>query len=117
MERYLAQLHKKPEHHKKRFAFLTSLTVTLFIFGVWFLAVFPPKADKPLAGSKNNKLNISEEISPLQSLGMTMASSLEALRDIFGELKAGFKTVDFEAEYRDMRDSALDSYGPVRSPK
>lgn len=102
MRRYLAQLHKKPDHHKKQFAFLASGTITLFIFGVWSLATF----------GVNTKIIAEEnEVSPFQSLGTNLAASLEALKRNFGALKSGLKAVDFEAEYQEMRDGALDIYG------
>jgi len=110
MKRYLAELYKKPDHHKKRFALLASGTITLFIFGAWSLAVFPPKADQPLSGGKNNDSNVSE-VSPFQSIRMNLATSLEAIRNSFEELKVGLEAVDFEAEYKEMRDGALDTYG------
>ena len=107
MKRYLATLHRQPGHHKKRFALLASSTITLFIFGVWSLATFGI-GEEVITEAKS-------EVSPFQSLRMSLAASLEALRENFGELKAGFKAVDFEAEYREMRNGALDIYGPVRS--
>ena len=103
MRKYLSTLHKQPAHHKKRFALLASSTITLFIFGVWSLATFG-------AGG----VIITEaksEVSPFQSLHMSLAASLEALRENFGELKSSLKAVDFEAEYREMRNGALDIYG------
>ncbi len=110
MRRYLAKLQKKPDHHKKQFALLASATITLFIFGIWSLATFPPKADQPMAGGKSNGSNVNE-VSPFQSLGTNLASSLEALKGSFGALQSSLKIVDFEAKYREMRDGALDIYG------
>ena len=102
MRRYLAKLQKKPDHHKKQFAFLASLTITLFIFGIWSLTTF----------GVNTRIATEEnEVSPFQSLGTNLASSLEALKGSFGALKSGLKTVDFETKYQEMRDGALDIYG------
>ena len=102
MRRYLAELYKKPDHHKRQFALLASGTITLFIFGVWSIATFGINT-KIIAEAEN-------EVSPLQSLRMSMAASLEALRNNFGELKRGFEAVDFETRYQEMRDGALDVY-------
>ncbi|OHA91862.1 MAG: hypothetical protein A2665_01825 [Candidatus Zambryskibacteria bacterium RIFCSPHIGHO2_01_FULL_46_30] len=102
MRRYLAKLQKKPDHHKKQFAFLASLTITLFIFGIWSLATF---------GVNTRIIAEENEVSPFQSLGTNLASSLEALKGSFGVLKSGLKTVDFETKYQEMRDGALDIYG------
>lgn len=102
MDKYLAKLHKKPNHHKKRFALLASGTITLFIFGVWSLATF---------GIGKEIVATEGEVSPFQSLRLNLALSLEALGNNFGELKANLRAVDFESEYREMRNGALDSYG------
>ena len=102
MRRYLAKLQKKPDHHKKQFAFLASTTITLFIFGIWSLATF---------GVNTRIIAEENEVSPFQSLGTNLASSLEALKGSFGALKSGLKTVDFETKYQEMRDGALDIYG------
>ena len=102
MRRYLAKLQKKPDHHKKQFALLASTTITLFIFGIWSLATF---------GVNTRIVTEENEVSPFQSLGTNLASSLEALKGSFGALKSGLKTVDFETKYQEMRDGALDIYG------
>ena len=102
MRRYLAKLQTKPDHHKKQFALLASTTITLFIFGIWSLATF---------GVNTRIVTEENEVSPFQSLGTNLASSLEALKGSFGALKSGLKTVDFETKYQEMRDGALDIYG------
>jgi len=102
MRKYLAQLYKKPDHHKKQFALLASGTVTLFIFGVWSLTTF---------GINTRIIVETSEVSPFQSLGSSLAASFEAFKSNWGELKSSLKAVDFEAEYQEMRDGALDIYG------
>ena len=81
MRKYLAELHKKPDHHKRQFALLASGTITLFIFGIWSIATFGINT-KIIAETEN-------EVSPFQSLRMSMAASFEALRGNFGELRSG----------------------------
>ena len=113
MGNYFSTLHRQPPHHKKRFAFLASSTITLFIFGVWSLATFGTSGTK-IAGNENVPVNSAvaeNEVSPLQSLRTGLASSFEALMSSLNELKSGFQTVDLEAEYTEMRDKALDTYG------
>lgn len=104
MRRYLAELHKKSDHHKRRFALLASGTITLFIFGVWSLATFGVDT-RPIAESK------SQEIGPFQLFARNMANSFEALKGTFGAIKSSFKGVDFEAEYQEMKKDTLDIYG------
>ena len=94
MRKYLANLHQKPEAHKKRFAFVTSACVTLIIFAIWGAVNFGPAqaANQPMA-NQNFK-----EVSPVESLGSSMASTLEALGEAWQELKNGFGGVEFKSE-------------------
>jgi len=101
MRKYLAELHKKPDHHKKQFALLASGTITLFIFGVWSLATF----------GINEGIVAKDEAGPFQSFRSNVASSLEAIKSNFGQLKDGFKTMDFKTEYQEMKNGALNIYG------
>lgn len=113
MKRYLAELQKKPDRYKKRFAFLVSGVVTLFIFGSWSLAVFGTSgskiADSENAGIASAKTN--KEISPFQSVRINLATSFEAIRNSFGELKTSLETLDWKTEYKEARDGALNIYG------
>lgn len=104
MHRYLANLHKKSDRHKKHFAFLVSGTVTLLILGVWSLATFGVNGGV-MAETKN------DEVSPFQSWRASLASGFESLRGDFGALESSLKAVDFEAKYREMKDGALKVYG------
>ncbi|MDO8590313.1 MAG: hypothetical protein Q7R69_03540 [bacterium] len=116
MRRYLSTLHTKPERHKKQFAFLASSSITLFIFGVWSLATFGinstnTKIVAESGSSQEASAQPETEVSPFESLRMNLSTSLEAFRENFGALKSGLKAVDLEAEYKEMRDGALDVYG------
>ncbi len=113
MKRYFAELHQKPDHHKKRFALLASGSVTLFIFGVWSLATFGMSGGEIIGSSHSPTppVTVENEVSPFQSLRMSLASAMEALQGSFQELKSGLEAVDFEAEYTEMRDSTLNLYG------
>ena len=112
MHRYLAELHKKPDHHKKQFALLASGTITLIIFGVWSLATFGASGS-PIAkvdDRASDTTEIESEVGPFQSLSANVATSLEALKNIFGALMGGVKAVDLDSEYQKMRDGALNTY-------
>lgn len=109
MRKYLAELYRKPDHHKNRFALLVSGAITLFIFGIWSLTLFGNNGSQVAdGGSVSNKVN--EEVSPFQSIRMNLGNSLEAIKNSFNGLQNSLDTVNLEAEYKDMRDSALDSY-------
>ncbi len=54
---------------------------------------------------------VESETGPFQSLRNNVASSIESFKSSFQELKEGFKPVDLEVEYKEMRQGALDVYG------
>ena len=108
MRRYLYELHRKPDDHKKRVALMFSGAITLLIFGIWSLAVFGTSGEK--LANKDIKSDKVQEVSPFQSIRMNLASSFESVRASFGGLKGSLETVDLEAEYEDMRDNALSNY-------
>ncbi len=95
MKRYLATLHTKSDHHKKRFAFLASGSVTLLIFGIWSLATFGI-GDEVAENLNNteNRVATEQEVSPLESLLSGVAASFQALRGNVTELKQGLEVVN-----------------------
>ena len=107
MRKYLATLHTKPDHHKKRFAFLASATITLFIFAVWSLVNFGTKSEVVAEETRET------EVSPLESFSASIASSFQAIRDSFMELKGGVNINQdtIEGGYKELRNGALDTYG------
>ena len=70
MKKYLAELHTKPDHHKKRFAFIVSGIVTLFIFSFWTMATFGPEGR-----IANNKVEETKESNPFEALKSNVSSS------------------------------------------
>ena len=122
MRKYFATLHTKPDHHKRRFAFLASSAITLSIFGIWSLVTFGivnTEKESAIAGIRSSTVALSEvakpkketEVSPFQSLRMNLAASLEAFKRGLGEMGTAFEAIDFESEYKELRDGALDAYG------
>jgi len=80
MRKYLAELHTKPAHHKKRFAFLVSGGVTLVMFSIWMLATFGN------GGTLAQEEKSQNEVSPLESIMAGVGESFEGIRGSFGEL-------------------------------
>lgn len=107
MRKYLATLHKRPHHHKKRFALLTSASFTLLIFSIWALVNFG--VDKESAVQANSAA--VGEASPFGSLWRGLGASIEALRGNVSDLKTGLEVVDFEASYKEMKSNSLNTNG------
>ncbi|MEX0932466.1 MAG: hypothetical protein WDZ61_01040 [Parcubacteria group bacterium] len=109
MRRYLSTLHKKPDHHKKRFAFLTSASFTLAIFAVWSLVNFGlPDTSGEVAVNNTDK---SERNLTLEPVKNGVAAAFKAIGGTYNDAKQGLEQVDFEGEYEDMRGRAYESYG------
>lgn len=110
MKKYLAELHTKPPHHKKRFAFAVSGLVTLIIFSFWTLATFGTGGT--LAQNNEVEKASPNEVSPFQSIKMGAAASIEGIKSTFSGLKNGLsEAVDLEADYTEMKDGVLNTYG------
>ena len=109
MRKYLRTLHQRSPAHKKRFAMLASATVTLFIFSVWSFAKFGAPSGT-VATNEGLEAGVSET-SPIDPIRSNVASTIESMRKNFESLFEGFNNLDFNAEYVDMRDKALDTYG------
>ena len=105
MRKYLSTLHTRPEHHKRRFALLTSSIVTLFIFTIWSFVNFGTTGEVVAENSQEN------EVSPFESLRSNIASSFAAIGESFSQLKSGFNSPDLEKGYEELKGGALDTYG------
>ena len=82
MRKYLATLHKRSPHHKKRFALLTSGAFTLSLFAVWALVNFGEGEATPAAAEKS-----LEVVSPFDSLKNEAQAGFSSLRKSFDGLK------------------------------
>ncbi|MEK7147858.1 MAG: hypothetical protein AAB758_01015, partial [Patescibacteria group bacterium] len=87
MRRYLATLHKRSDEHKKRFALLVSGGISLFIFAIWSMATFGPTGS--IAESNTEPQRAHEEVGPIESIRVNLASSLESLKNNIQELISG----------------------------
>ena len=107
-------MREKPDHHKKRFALMASASMTMAIFGVWSLVNFgqggvlsqnTAPADQRVAVSEN-------EVSPLESMQMNLASAFSALMATFGELKDGLTFGNSDvSEVREVKNNTFEIYG------
>jgi hypothetical protein len=106
MRKYLAELHMKPPHHKKRFAFAVSGIITLFIFSIWTLATFGTGGT--LAQSDEVNRPKQHEVGPLENIKLGMAASLEGIKNSFSGIK---NILDIEPDNTELRGSVLNTYG------
>jgi hypothetical protein len=117
MQRYFATLHKRTPAYKKRFALLVSSSFTLFIFGVWSFANFGGETRDVVAVKSRSSVeetlavgDVKEE-SPFKLIRENLASSIDGIGALWGNLTSGVKSVDLEAEYNELRGGALEIYG------
>lgn len=106
MRKYLSTLPQKSHHHKKRFAFVVSSTVTLAIFLIWTLVSFGHGGVVAQEVSTTQKVR---EVGPLESLTASLASSFDAILVGFGVLKTNVESnINLKTDYTEMRNNALD---------
>lgn len=114
MQNFFAKLHQKPDHHKKRFALLASSTITLFIFGFWSVATFGGSggvlADVDTESQTASVIASENEVGPFKSLRSSLGGSISAIAESFAELMDSFNSVNFQSDYSEMRDKAIESY-------
>ncbi len=110
MRKYLSQLPYQSDAHKKRFAFMASGVITLFIFSAWSLATFG--VGGTLAINREPIERAHAEVGPIASLRLTLASSIESLKGNFINLKEGLDGFsELKSDYGEMRDNVLETYG------
>jgi predicted PurR-regulated permease PerM len=102
MKKYLAEIHTKSPKHKRRFALVVSLGVTLIIFGVWMFVKF-----SDLSNQMDNTNNQTAEITPINNLTSGIANSLEAIKSTVGELKNAVNPTNLQNQYNNMKNQAL----------
>jgi hypothetical protein len=108
MRRYLATLHKRPEHHQKRFAFLVSGVTTLMIFTIWCFAKFGAPGTETVATAGPEDIGAKAE-SPLESLRASAETALSSMSEEYKKAKAGLESVDVEGSYANVRNTALEN--------
>lgn len=94
MRKYLATLHKRPHHHKKRFALAASGGFTLLVFGIWALVNFGGEA----ATVANVQSAAAEQANPFGSLWRGLGASFQALRGNVDELKNGLEVINSQTD-------------------
>jgi len=112
MRHYLATLHKRSDGHRKRFSLAVSGGITLTILAFWGMTTFGTGGMFSSDGVKNevaeNKL---KEVSPFESIKMSLGSSYDAFKESLTGLKGAFKNPGFQSNYDDLKEEALETYG------
>ena len=111
MRRYLATLHEKPDHHKKRFALLVSGGFTLILFIGWTVVRFGAPGLQISKAPDVKIQNKTEEVTPIGTLKATVKDGWDSITSQFGEIKETTKSLDMTGKYQEIRNSALDNNG------
>jgi hypothetical protein len=94
MRKYLATLHQRPDHHKRRFALLTSGVVTLSIFIIWSLVRFGSMTSSNVADSQPNTAAVATSITPLQAIGSSIATAWASITSEFSSANSAIKSIN-----------------------
>ena len=113
MREYLATLHTRPHHHKKRFALLVSGAITLSIFAVWLFVNYgagaPAAPSAPKSGQAASLVQV-KEMGPFESIGASVSSSFQAISEGFSALTQSWGGVSVQNGYQDMKAKTLNQY-------
>jgi hypothetical protein len=109
IKNYLATLHTKPDHHKKRFSLLVAGSFTLLIFTVWATVNFG-------TGSVIAEAPIEERVaqaeSPFENFRASAADSWRLVTGQLDKAKEGLESVNLDNSYTEVRNGALNNqYG------
>jgi hypothetical protein len=77
MRHYIATLHKRPDHHKRRFALLVAAGVSLFIFAIWSMVTF---GEGGIMAQSEKPVRAHEEVSPLTSIKQNVAETIGGVK-------------------------------------
>lgn len=109
IKNYLATLHTKPDHHKKRFSLFVSGCITLLIFTIWATVNFG-------TGSVVAQAPIEDRVdraeSPFENFRASAADSWRLVTGQIDKAKQGLESVNLDNSYTEMRNGALNNqYG------
>ena len=97
MDRIIAKLHKKPEHHRRHITFALSASITAIIFMVW-VTVVAPNTIKNATLAQNEQITTSAE-TPIATVKNSVAATFEGIKNIFQKGNDSLKEVNFSDEY------------------
>ncbi len=106
IKKYLATLHTKPEHHKKRFSFLVAASFTLLIFTVWSSVKFGDTSST-VARVEEVEEPRNEAMSPLDGLRASLSDGWSLVKGEMDKASQGLESVDIQNSYSDIRNDAL----------
>jgi hypothetical protein len=87
---YIENLRTKPEHIKKRFAFITSSIITLAIFFVWIVSTYGLNTSNIKMADKDSDGKVLAE-APVSSLTASVVGAWDDIKTLFwGSNKAEF---------------------------
>jgi len=112
MRRYIESMKNKPVHHRKRFALLSSLTITLAILGVWSLVNFGTGGVLATKEAETKQAKTVKEIGPLESMYKNVASSFSAIQGGMGDIKDALTSFELNPNKakNEMGENVLNTY-------
>ena len=91
----IEKLRQKPDHTKKRVAFLSAFLLAGIIFVIWLSVIYPDFKQKQEREEVVSKL----EPSPLGTFGETFRTGASAIRDQFINIKESIESITTNSTY------------------
>ncbi|PJA33649.1 MAG: hypothetical protein CO184_01370 [Candidatus Zambryskibacteria bacterium CG_4_9_14_3_um_filter_40_16] len=95
----LENLRNKPEAHRKKVAFVSSLFVTAVIFSIW-VSVLLPRSQSRIIAQRQESVKVAKENSPIDTVRRGAAQAYQSVRGIF----SGSQTVNLEDQYQKIKN-------------
>jgi hypothetical protein len=114
MEEFLENLRAKSPAYRKRFAFITSSSVTALMFVIWAVSNFGlPVQSGTIANAPETKTVAVENTgpTPFESVRSGLVGAVTSAGPYVELTKEKIVNLDFDNSYLEMRDSAFKKYG------
>lgn len=103
MYQYIAELRKKPDHHKKRVALITAFAVTAVMFVGWASVLLPSSTSTIIADSQASQAADTSSVgsTPFETIKDSAAAVILSIKSLFEKKADNF---NFQDEYTKMKD-------------
>jgi cytoskeletal protein RodZ len=110
MMEFLDKLKRKPKHTRQRIALLTSASISLLIFVMWWTTFTATESD-------SSQTSLSEALSPVSALAGMANNAVDGANSFSQNLKEKVTAMQYDASSTDAQTAAtatadIDGYAP-----
>jgi|ERR1035437_1298315 Trk-type K+ transport system membrane component len=102
MYKYIENLRKGPDHHKRRFTLVATSAITGAIFLAWLSVLFPQNVSTVVADSQQSQ--VSDQVTPIGTLEASVGQAFGAIKSLFDNTTKTVTDVNLQDQYSKMKD-------------